>query len=173
MDLQKIRDSWTDFRDSREFNEFYFLAIALVLAFGILATTGTALKTDKPVVTVISCSMYPTLDVGDVLLVRGEKFDNIHKGGIIVYDAPQLQRDVPVVHRIIRTHPDYVETQGDNVPIQQSFEKHITPEQIHGVVAFDIPKIGIVKLLAMDLVGIGPDNRPLVLDTTPQCVREV
>lgn len=169
-------DQWKKLKQSREFREFYFFAVALILAFGLLQTTGTALDTEKPVVTVISCSMYPDLGVGDILVVQGTPLEDIEEGDIIVYEAPESGRLVPIVHRVIETHPDYVETQGDNVPVQQDFEKRITEEQIHGVMKFRVPKIGMVKLLAMDIAGIGSDNAnpgagnaPLAIDAIPRC----
>jgi len=69
--------------------EFYFLAISLILAFGIIQTSGSFLQTDKPVVSVVSCSMYPSLHVGDVLIVRGESYENIEVEDIVVYSIKE------------------------------------------------------------------------------------
>ncbi len=165
-----MRERWLEFRQSRGFSEFYFFAIALILAFGVLQTTGTALETEKPVVSVVSCSMYPELHVGDILIVKGTPYENLEEEDVIVYDTPKME--IPVVHRVIERNPDYLETRGDNNPSQLEFEKRVEPDQIHGRVFFKIPRIGGLKLLVMDLVGFSGD-KPLVIDSYPSCSVEV
>lgn len=163
-------ETWRDIRESGVFDEFYFLAIALILAFGIIQTTGAIMDTDKPVVTVVSCSMYPQYDVGDVIVVQGEEFEDIEEGDVIVYDAESEESEIPIIHRVTVKREGSLETQGDNTRGQHEFEKNITADQIYGESAFKIPKVGLVKILAMDLVGFSGD-RPLVLDSTPNCYR--
>lgn len=155
-----------DFKDSRVFSEFYFIAIALILAFGTLQFTGTVLGTEKAVVSVISCSMYPNLHVGDILIVQGQSFDEIDEGEVIVYRTDESE--VPVVHRVIQKYDGYLETKGDNNPSQLDFEKRVEPQQIHGEVLFSIPRIGGLKLLAMDVAGLN-GGAPLLIDRYPAC----
>lgn len=81
--LEKIRDGKLE-----GYEWFYFLALALILAFGTIQTTGTALNTDRPVVSVISCSMYPEYRVGDILIVQGRDFEDIETGDIAIYQVP-------------------------------------------------------------------------------------
>lgn len=162
--------TWKNIRESAFFEEFYFLAVALILAFGIIQTTGAIMDTDKPVVTVVSCSMYPEYDVGDVIVVQGESFDEIDEGDVIVYDAESPQAEIPIIHRVTVKRENSLETQGDNTRGQHEFEKNITADQIYGEAAFAIPKVGLVKILAMDLAGFSGD-RPLVIDKTPNCYR--
>lgn len=241
-------DFWSELQDREMFREFYFLSIALILAFGTLQTTGTVLDTDRAVVSVVSCSMYPGpgeegLYKGDILVVKGTPFDQIKEGDTIVYDVPdsinfsvaaqeyRLRKNsssdrpsaetpvgrielveavrgkdnvdrallnvdgrevvvqegesfqsgsmtvdvgsvhtmpIPVVHRVIRKYSDHLETKGINNPGQLDFEKDVRPDQIHGKVFFRIPRIGLIKILAMDLVGFNGDA-PLVLDRYRQC----
>ncbi len=224
--------------------EFYFLAIALILAFGLLQTTGSVLGTDKPVVSVVSCSMYPQLHVGDILLVKGTGFDEIDEGEVVVYSVAKLNftidaerysvgryagpekvdtpagefriegvrvnqggdavealvsingektvlregevyqvngetvrigevmgMNIPIVHRVKGKYPNRLETQGDNNNAQLEFEKNVKPGQVHGKVLFNIPRIGGLKILAMDLVGFRGDQ-PLVIDSFPRCTRK-
>lgn len=162
----KLPEKWRGVKESRGFREFYFFAIALVLAFGVIQTTGTVLDTDKPVVSVVSCSMHPQLQVGDILLVEGVEFEQIEKGQIIVYSTPEM--DIPVVHRVIETGPGHLETKGDNNPDQLDFEKNVTPAQVHGTVLFRIPRVGGLKILAMDLAGLNGGS-PLIVDSYPVC----
>lgn len=221
--------------------ELYFLAISLVLAFGVLQTSGTALQTDQPVVSVVSCSMYPQLHVGDVLVVKGGDFEDVQPGDIVVFSAKQVDIEVgsesftaqghrevstpvgnvsveklstsrsgeaveatlrigddlfrvsedssaqfegleieigevrgdsiPIVHRVIEKSGDTIETKGDNNARQLDFEQSIEREQVHGEVLFMVPRVGGLKLLAMDLVGFSGDA-PLAIDSYPQCVQE-
>lgn len=163
-----MRDRWENLRQSKGFNEFYFFAVALILAFGTLQFTGTVMETDKPVVSVVSCSMYPQLHVGDILIVRGTGFESIEENDVIVYSTEEME--IPVVHRVVEKHDTYLETRGDNNPAQLDFERNVTADQVRGTVLFNIPRIGGIKLLAMDLTGLnGPRDTPLVIDSYPSC----
>lgn len=167
MDLRK---GWQNIKQSRGFNEFYFFAIALILAFGTLQTTGTVMDTDKPVVTVVSCSMYPHYGVGDIILVQGQEFENIKKGDIAVYESGSPDQSIPVIHRVVAKNDNYLETQGDNNRGQLEFEKKVESEQIHGTAVVSVPKIGMVKLVTMDFLGIsGPEDDFLAIDSIPRC----
>ncbi|WP_414838096.1 hypothetical protein ACK3SF_01700 [Candidatus Nanosalina sp. VS9-1] len=251
-ELQALKD----FVDENRFlDESYFLILSIVLAFGILQTAGAGLGTEKPVVTVISTSMCPALQVGDILVVQSEDYSEIQEDDIIVYDVPdraeftvngesytleaseeqpsetvetgigtvQLvdvrpsttdrSRDsaifringsipesggddsvlvegnsyefaggsieidyltdlpygnVPIVHRVIEKSDDHVETMGDNNRGQLEFEDSVRPDQIHGTVAVEIPRLGLVKILLMDFMGYSGDQ-PFVIDNTPSC----
>lgn len=161
---------WRNIRNSRGFSEFYFFAVALILAFGIITTTGTVFDTEKPVVTVVSCSMYPEYNVGDVILVNGADFNEVEEGDVIVYDAESPEVNIPIIHRVILKTEDSLETQGDNTRGQHDFEKNITPDQVYGKSLVSIPRVGLVKILAMDIVGFSGDQ-PFVIDNTPACKR--
>lgn len=243
-----IRNQYSSFRDRvQEFDDIYFIFLAVLLAFGALQTTGAVLNTDKPVVTVISPSMCPELQVGDILFVKGASYSNIHEGDIIVYNVPDrveftvgerkyvLEQnqsgtpsvvtsigrfsllgvdpardrdndrvrmslngtklepmfegesysisghsveityatdlppgDIPIVHRVVEKNHSYLETMGDANTGQLEFEKHVDPDQIHGKVFFEVPRVGLVKLWTMDLLGYSGD-RPFVIDNTPSC----
>lgn len=167
MDIASLR-SWLE--SSRTVDEAMFFFLALVLAFGTLQTTGSLLNTDRPVVTVTSCSMYPSLDAGDIVVVKGEEFDDISEGDIAVYSTDEVA--IPVIHRVVETERDSLETRGDNNLGQSDFERDINPSQVHGTYIFKIPKIGLVKLLAADLTGLG-GGAPLALDSTPACSTRV
>mgnify|MGYP000468014739 CR=1 FL=1 len=78
--------------------------------------------------------------------------------------------NVPIVHRVIEKNDDFVQTLGDNNERQLEFEDNIRPDQIHGTVAFKIPRIGLLKIVLMDLVGYsGEEDQAFVLDNTPSC----
>ncbi|MFB6245276.1 MAG: signal peptidase I [Candidatus Nanohaloarchaea archaeon] len=242
-EIQRVR-KFVD--ENRFLDETYFIILSVVLAFGILQTMGTGLGTEKPVVTVISTSMCPALQVGDILLVKHTDYSKIEEGDVIVYNVPDTAKlvvngqsyflrvngtrqtdtadtpagqirlrdvkvptrgedtaaleiddqvfkveegetyningakvkveyltdlpyqNVPIVHRVVRKTPSYLETIGDNNPTQLEFEKRVRPSQIYGTVYFEIIRIGLVKILAMDFLGYGGD-RPFIFDSTPTC----
>jgi hypothetical protein len=68
----------------------------------------------------------------------------------------------------VEKRSDSLETKGINNPGQLEFEKDVRPHQVHGRVAAVIPRVGLIKILAMDLVGFQGD-RPLVLDRYRPC----
>lgn len=160
---------WNKVKNHRLFDEFYFFALALILAFGVIQTTGTALDTDRPVVTVVSCSMYPQYKVGDVIMVQGESFEDIEEDDVIVFDAESPDVSIPVIHRVVLKRNDSLETRGDNTRGQNDFEKDISTDQIHGTAFFRVPRVGLIKLAAMDITGL--EGQPLVFDSIPKCER--
>ncbi len=133
------------------------VTVALVLlapfiAYGILQLS---LGTPHPIVVVISDSMQPNVNKGDVLFVRGEETSNVQNGDVIVFDAIGLWYGAPqepIVHRIvdkwISDEVWYFVTKGDAneypdpVPI---------PEKgIFGVMSLRVPFIGWVKIVLFD-----------------------
>ena len=243
-----LAGKYSEFREGLEdLDDIYFILLAVLLAFGTLQTTGAVLETDKPVVTVVSTSMCPDMQVGDILFVKGTSYEQINEEDIVIYDVPdrvefsvdnssyilemngsraststemgevellevhpaqdrsrdrvilsvngaQLDEpliegssyqisghdlridyatdlppgDIPVVHRVIEKNEKYVETLGDANAGQLEFETRVEPDQIHGKVFFKVPRLGLVKLWTMDLIGYAGD-RPLVIDNTPSC----
>ncbi|WP_347721611.1 signal peptidase I [Candidatus Nanohalococcus occultus] len=115
MKMEKIEA----FFDNRAVEELYFIVISLVLAFGILQTTGAVLNTDKPVVSVVSCSMYPQLHVGDILVVQGQNFEDIKEGDVLVYSTKQAEISVNgQSHRVTNYgQPEPVETSAGELSL--------------------------------------------------------
>lgn len=75
---------------------------------------------------------------------------------------------VPIVHRVVEKEENHLETKGDNNKAQIEFESNIRPEQIEGTMFLRVPRIGLLKILAMDFVGYSGDQ-PFVFDNTPAC----
>lgn len=92
--MPKVSMSLLEKLEHESLKDFYFIATALILAFGILQTTGTVLNTDKPVVSVVSCSMYPQLNVGDVLIVNGQPYETIEEDDVIVYSVKEADINI-------------------------------------------------------------------------------
>ncbi len=122
-----------------------FIVVALLLAYGLYSTAGTALDTDIPIVAVTSGSMEPTLHRGDMIVVQGKEFSDIREGDIVVYETGEMP--VPIIHRVVAKNETALQTKGDALREQHPFEKHITPDQVLGVSIMELPFVGYVKLL--------------------------
>jgi signal peptidase I len=150
------------------------IGIALFGTFGVFAIMKASLKTDIPLVVVTSESMVPTINVGDLLVVKGMKYVNgsdikngtveDKQGDIIIYDAnglwngkyPLPEGNQPIVHRIVgkwwneTAKEYYFYTKGDNndkIDPPGGLENIPVPaHHILGVVKNIIPKLGYMKI---------------------------
>ncbi|TKY73189.1 Signal peptidase complex catalytic subunit SEC11C [Spatholobus suberectus] len=90
-----------------------FVVSALVIWKGLMCVTGS----ESPVVVVLSGSMEPGFQRGDILFLHMSK-DPIRAGDIVVFNIDG--RDIPIVHRAIEVHErqvteeTYILTKGDN-----------------------------------------------------------
>lgn len=143
-----------------------FLVIILAIGgtFAFLGILRVSLKTENPLVIVISDSMEPTIDIGDLLVIQGINPAEIENGTIILYDSlglwppPYRQVEVPIVHRVISKYMNetdgkwYFITLGDNNddtdPPDGPFgdEIPVPEDRVIGFVKTIIPKIGLVKM---------------------------
>jgi signal peptidase I len=115
-----------------------------VFWFGLRAT----LRTDHPLLAVISGSMLPTLNVGDYILLQGVNADEIKAenivGDIIVFPSPTKPGEL-IVHRAVgKDHEGYFITRGDNNPTTDGWR--IPGNEIIGKVIGRIPYIGNTSL---------------------------
>ncbi len=157
MKLNDIRKGWDSLTEGW-FGNVVYIVLGFVIAYSINIGLGFALDTKTPVVDVVSCSMYPFYDRGDMLLVAGDK--SPQAGDVIVYDAPGY--NYPIIHRVIKINEDGTyQTQGDHNSGQLPFEKSIQSAQIKGKAIFKMPYIGWVKLLPMEALGL--INQPMSL----------
>lgn len=150
----------------------FFLLTMVLLAFGLYQTAGIFLNTDVPIVTVVSNSMAPQFERGDIIVVYGEPFDEIEAdpetGDVIVFRS-ELMR-MPIIHRVINRTDTTLETKGDANNGQLRFcqserqiyrspkqgcrddertiniEQNITRDQVMGTKIATIPMLGYVKL---------------------------
>ena len=89
---------------------------------------------------------------GDVLVIKGEPPGNFEIGDIIVFH--ESSRANPIIHRVIaKIDNETYATKGDANSQQLTFEKKIKYSNIEGKAVLMIPKIGWVKVGAVDLLG--------------------
>jgi signal peptidase len=155
------------------------IAIALGGTFGVFAILKVSLKTEIPLVVVISESMEPTIYRGDLLIVQGKAPAEIKngtasdlQGDIIIYDANGLwlfrQNSEPIVHRVVGKYLNttdnkyYFITKGDNNATNPDPDPPGSPltiavpeDRVLGVVVKIIPKVGMAKIwLSENNMGI-------------------
>ncbi|MFX0019331.1 MAG: signal peptidase I [Promethearchaeota archaeon] len=143
--------------------------VAFFGSFLIYFILQVALNTETPIVVVVSGSMKPTLNEGDLLFVRGINPAEIKNGtaedkdgDIIVFDAHGVwlsPPDEPVVHRVVnKTYSAghwYFQTKGDNDVTNPHVDGYPFPYwvpdyKIYGVVRGRIPWIGWIKIVLAD-----------------------
>jgi len=140
------------------------ISIAFFGSFFVYFILQISLNTETPVVVVVSGSMTPHINKGDLLFVQGRSPEDIRNGSaieqdgdVIVFNAwglsgwPSAPRD-PIVHRVIGKWLDgdtwYFQTKGDANPLQDPVP--IPQNRVLGVVIGGIPYIGWVKIVLTD-----------------------
>ena len=130
--------------------------VVLIIWVGLQVIFGTA----NPFYVVSSGSMLPTLEVYDVIVVRGNtSFEDIKRGDIIVFYSPAKYEkylngepggeERVIVHRVDlimeEGDPKIVRTRGDNNPTSiQGIDFPITEKEYIGIVEYTIPQVGYV-----------------------------
>ncbi len=120
-----------------------------------------ALDTQTPMVVVVSGSMEPEINKGDLLFLRGMDAEDIkeqdgdNEGDIIVYDAKGLWEGAPedpIVHRVVDKYKEdgrwYFITKGD---ANDKVDKEpVSASRVIGVVCGRVPYVGWVKIVMSD-----------------------
>lgn len=114
--------------------------------FAFVAIMGVA----NPFYAVSSESMVPTLNVGDVVVLKKgpqSSFNDLKIGDIIVFHSTDGGGRT-IVHRIMQIYDDgeerIVRTKGDNNPVSyDGLDYPIREGDYYGKVAYVIPKLGI------------------------------
>ena len=141
-------------------NAVLIIAIIIGETLGIMGLTKVILRTNYPLVVVTAGSMLPEIEIGNLLIVKGMEPEDIEvgdhdlrNGSVIIYETEGIWSEPnpePIVHRVVGRGYDptesryYFITQGDDNP---GIDPTPVPEEnVLGVVIYQIPKIGLVKL---------------------------
>jgi len=98
---------------------FQLLNLAMIVFSALMIWKGLMFvtKSESPVVVVLSGSMEPAFQRGDILFLNNA-YEDVHVGDVVVFKIKD--RDIPIVHRILKVHLNeatgFVEllTKGDN-----------------------------------------------------------
>jgi signal peptidase len=133
----------------------FLIAFAFLGSYLIYFILQIALNTSTPMVVVVSGSMEPNINKGDLLFIQGVDPEDIEIGDVIVYDAYGLwwgAPEDPIVHRVVDIEEDdgklYFITKGDANELK---DKEPVPEnRVLGKVVGRIPYVGWVKIILTD-----------------------
>ena len=123
-----------------------YVSITVFLVLIFWAGLTFALGTSTPAYVVSSGSMIPTLNVGDIIVVKDKgSFQTLRVGDIIVFQSPAGDGRV-IVHRIYSISTDQygiaIYTKGDNNPAPDAWV--VRESHYIGKVVFTLPYLGKV-----------------------------
>jgi signal peptidase I len=127
-----------------------YVLIIVVIIGGAQLVVGSALGS-SPVYVVVSKSMVPTLQIGDLVITEKVPFSSIHVGQVIVYAKPdsfgQCNGET-IVHRVVAITSQGLTTQGDDRLTNPSPDpwSPIPAACVKGVVVLAIPYLGLVSM---------------------------
>lgn len=134
-------------RSGSFFKRLFILFIAVIaIYFLTIVSFQVAFGTQTPFMVVVSNSMYPTLKINDIIIVKNVPIDDIQVGDIIVFKSP-LNPQTPIVHRVINIIEDVggskiFITKGDNNPTPDPWT--VSEDLILGKVIYVVPQIGVI-----------------------------
>lgn len=137
---------------------FLLLAVAVVLAISARRSPdGISTIAGHKVFSVISGSMEPTINTGDVILVLPlAKGQEVKEGDVVTFRAKE-KKEMVITHRVIgiamvNGRPAAYVTKGDNNDSPDSAP--ILREQIVGVYQFRVPYFGYISNFIRQPVGV-------------------
>ncbi len=133
---------------------FYVLVVvAIVLGAELIIDNASG---GSPVYVIVSGSMAPTLEVGDLVVVRSVPFGSVQVGDVVVFARPTSGGtcgEEIVVHRVVgKASNAGLITQGDNLqtnpmPDEPTEWPHVTANCLKGEVLVSIPYLGSLSML--------------------------
>ena len=134
-----------------------YVLIVIVIVAGAQLLVGSA-EGSSPVYVVVSKSMVPTLQIGDLVITEKASFSSIHVGQVIVYQQPTPSGTCPnpygltIVHRVVAITPSGLINQGDDRitnphPDEPGQWPPVPAECVKGVVALAVPYLGLISML--------------------------
>jgi signal peptidase len=124
-----------------------YIGILVGLIYGIPKGLAYVLKTDYPMASITSGSMWPTLKEGDLVFIKGiNSKEEIKEGDIVVYQNPKGF----TIHRVIQLNENTLITKGDanNVNDSPVEYKDVIGKIVNlGSKPLRIPMLGRVSIL--------------------------
>ncbi|MEM2840130.1 MAG: signal peptidase I [Candidatus Bathyarchaeia archaeon] len=129
-------------------------ALVISLSYCGWATLKLAWSTEHPILVVVSGSMIPTLNVGDIIFIKGVTPKEINVGTIMVFHSPK-DYDTLIVHRVVekidKGGVTYFKTKGDYNRYIDSWE--VPESHIVGVFTGRIPYVGVIVMRLREPAG--------------------
>ena len=152
--MERIRSALKWNERSETAKTIFLIALVIGGTAGGYGLFVLAMGTPTPLVVVTSESMVPTLNVGDLLILKHVPEDDLKVGDIIVYEDSWYTA-APIVHRIVRIEEingvKHFYTKGDANPTEDPGDR--VYDEITGVVVFKIPWVGNISLFLRGLMS--------------------
>ncbi|TMW57794.1 hypothetical protein Poli38472_014397 [Pythium oligandrum] len=161
MDLvkQQVDEAKRIWKNKRQLShQVLNLAMVMLTAFMIWKGLMMHTQSESPVVVVLSGSMEPAFQRGDILYLDNNK-PQLDIGDIVVYKVKG--RDVPIVHRVLEKHQrtsdghEVYLTKGDNNNVDdRGLYAHgqiwLEREDVVGIARASVPYAGMLTILLND-----------------------
>lgn len=144
-------------------NELARLSILIIVlvsaSYGAWAGLRFILQTEYPVLVVVSGSMIPTLNQGDIIIIRGVDLSQVSKGVIIVFRSPRDEHTL-IVHRvqeIVKSSSGlFFVTKGDNNPVPDNWNPSpgVPAKLVVGSYIGRVPYVGFIVMKMREPMGI-------------------
>lgn len=138
----------------QQLTQLLTLAYVFLTAFVAWKTLGLITNSHSPIVVVLSGSMLPAFDRGDILLLWNRD-QRARVGDIVVYEIQN--KNIPIVHRVLREHhsteKQLLLTKGDNnfqddLSLYAKNQAYLDQKaDLVGTAKFFFPKLGYVTIL--------------------------
>jgi signal peptidase I len=155
MDKQifELRKLWANKRQLL----FQLLNLAMIVFSALMIWKGLMFvtKSESPVVVVLSGSMEPAFQRGDILFLNNAVHD-VHVGDVVVFKIKD--RDIPIVHRILKVHRDVATgavellTKGDNNRVDD--RRAVGTLRYVGMVTIALNDYPVLKYVLVGLMGL-------------------
>lgn len=143
----------------QQITQFLSLAYVFTSAFIAWKTLGLITYSHSPIVVVLSGSMEPAFQRGDILFLWNRDL-SARVGDVVVYEIKG--KSIPIVHRVLREHHDDAEqlllTKGDNnvqddLLLYSRRQRYLKQQSdLVGTVKGYFPRLGYVTILLTENV---------------------
>lgn len=119
---------------------------AVIGTYMLWKMIGVLTNNDSPIVVVLTESMYPGFERGDILFLSPREYN---VGDIIVFQV--YKNEIPIVHRAIKKYGTNVLTKGDNnrysdESLYRRNQYMLQPEDILSCVYANLPYFGMITI---------------------------
>eukprot|EP00501_MAST-03F_sp_TOSAG23-6_P000580 GSMAST32.ASY1.ANO1.601.1 assembled CDS len=109
--VQALKDLWSNKRTL--VYQALNLGMIVLSALMIWKTLMVVTKSESPVVVVLSGSMEPAFQRGDILFLNNDDAP-VRAGEVVVFKIKG--RDIPIVHRVMNVHEDSIDNTPSSIP---------------------------------------------------------
>lgn len=148
--------------------QFINAVYSVISTYMLWKAIGIMMNNDSPIVVVLSESMSPGFERGDILFLSPKNYEDYVTGDMTVFQMNK--NEIPIVHRAIKRHGGNILTKGDNnkyddVSLYRRGQRFLTKKDVTSRVIGCLPFCGMItiwvntiphlKFIAMAMIGLG------------------